>query len=325
MPGSRNRLTRLTLAVALGLATTFAAVDMADARRAMGGSSFGSRGARTWQAPAPTPTAPGAASPIQRSMTPNTGPTTQQPGMAQPAQRPGLFGGFGRSMLGGLVAGGLLGMFLGHGFGGVGGVFSMLLQLAIFAFLGMFLLRLFANRSAPQPSAAGGPQAGFGGRPPSVNPLSGPLATAFGGSQAAPAPDESIEVQQADLDRFEQILVELQSAYGREDYAALRNICTPEAMSYLAEEMGELASHGKRNEVKDVKLLQGDISEAWREGDTDYATVAMRYSSIDVLVDRTTGKVLEGDPNAASEAVEVWTFARKNGGPWKVSAIQDAH
>ncbi len=53
----------------------------------------------------------------------------------------------------------------------------------------------------------------------------------------------------------------------------------------------------------------------------------MRYSSIDVMRDRATGAVLEGDPNAATETTEIWTFVRDREGPWgprwKLSAIQD--
>ncbi len=337
MPGSGSRLLKLIVAVLMGLAVLLSAVDFADARRAGSFGGFGSRGARTWAAPAPTRTAPGTVAPIERSMTPNTGATqSNRPfGMQAPGQmqRPGgLFGGFGGSMLGGLVAGGLLGMMLGYGFGGAGGMLSMLLQLVILAFLFRFAMRLFANRSQPaaamgDPRAQGfgqnmgqgagmpksaAPQAGFGGRPPSVNPA------------AAAVADEPITVGQADLDHFEQMLTEVQSAYGREDYATLRKLATPEAMSWLAEELGETASGGKRNEVKDVKLLQGDISESWREGDTDYATVAMRYSAIDVMRDRNTGAVVEGDPDKPVESVEVWTFARKDGGEWKLSAIQSA-
>ncbi|ENR97199.1 transporter [Brucella neotomae] len=93
-------------------------------------------------------------------------------------------------------------------------------------------------------------------------------------------------------------------------------------MSYLAEELGEIASGGKRNEVKDVKLLQGDVSEAWREGNVEYATVAMRYSAIDVMVDRTSGAVVEGNPNEPVESVELWTFTRTDGGAWQLAAIQ---
>ena len=101
-------------------------------------------------------------------------------------------------------------------------------------------------------------------------------------------------------------------------------LTTPEAMSYLAEELGENATNGVKNEVKDVRLLQGDLAEAWRENGQDYATVAMRYSSIDYMRDRDSGKLADGDPNQPSETVEVWTFVRKPANDWKVSAIQSA-
>ena len=90
-------------------------------------------------------------------------------------------------------------------------------------------------------------------------------------------------------------------------------------VSYFSEELAENASTGVVNKVSDVKLLQGDLAEAWREGDTDYATVAMRYSLDDQMVDRESGRVLQGGPD---EATEVWTFMRVRGGNWLVSAIQ---
>jgi predicted lipid-binding transport protein (Tim44 family) len=93
-------------------------------------------------------------------------------------------------------------------------------------------------------------------------------------------------------------------------------------MSYLAEELGENATKGVRNTVSQVKLLQGDVAEAWREGAAEYATLAMRYSSIDAMVDRTSGRVVDGDDRRPSESTELWTFVRKNGGDWKLSAIQ---
>ena len=52
-----------TLLVALTLVST----DFAEARR---GGSFGSRGMRTWQAPAPTRTAPNPPGPVERSIRP---------------------------------------------------------------------------------------------------------------------------------------------------------------------------------------------------------------------------------------------------------------
>ena len=65
-----RRFKGLFAVAALGIAVSFVAVDMAEARRASGG--FGSRGTRTFSAPPATNTAPGQAAPMNRSMTPNT-------------------------------------------------------------------------------------------------------------------------------------------------------------------------------------------------------------------------------------------------------------
>ena len=122
-----------------------------------------------------------------------------------------------------------------------------------------------------------------------------------------------------DFDAFEKLLGDIQTAYGKEDLDALRAQLTPEMLSYFSEELAQNASRGVVNQISDVKLLQGDLSEAWREGDDEYATVAMRYSLNDKMVDRATGRVVEQEP---SEATELWTFRRARGGHWLLSAIQ---
>ena len=171
-----------------------------------------------------------------------------------------------------------------------------------------------------QPAMAGGPslrdnQSDAAGRTPA----------AFGGSvavrrrcAAAPA-DEPIEVTPADFDAFEKLLGDVQTAYGRKTSARCARIVTPEMLSYFSEELARNASRGLVNQIADVKLLQGDLSEAWREGDDEYATVAMRYSLNDKIVDRASGRVVEEEP---SEATEFWTFRRARGGQWLLSAIQ---
>ena len=122
---------------------------------------------------------------------------------------------------------------------------------------------------------------------------------------------------------FEGRLAEVQDAYSREDYAALRAITTPEMMGYLSEELGSNASRGVRNEVFDVKMLGGSVAEAWREGDREYATVAMKYESRDVTRDRATGAIVGGS-DAPTETTEVWSFVRERGAGWKLSEIQEA-
>lgn len=335
-----RRFGRVLAMLAIAMMATLTVVDLAEARRAGGG--FGSRGSRTFS-PAPvTRTAPNNANSIDRTMTPRPeGQSATQPGVNQPstgqtrpgAQRPGgLFGGFGGSMLGGLMMGGLIGMMLGGGMGGGIGFLGLLLQVALIFGAITLAMRFFARRQ--QPAYSAGQQAA--GPSYREQAYGGPTATAkpsfkipqIGGGSAAPKqtvadPDE-IGVTGDDLNRFETMLKEVQAAYGAEDYATLRKLTTPEAMSYLAEELSDNATSGVRNEVRDVHLVQGDVAEAWNEDGRDYATVAMRYESIDVMRDRNTGRVVEGDPDNLTEAVELWTFVRRPGGEWQVSAIQGA-
>ena len=327
----------------LGIATamSFAVIDDADARR---GGSFGSRGSRTFQSAPTTPTAPSAAQPVQRSMTqPGQATNAASPAAAQ-AKRPGFLGGFGGSMLGGLMMGGLIGMLLGNGLGGMAGALGFILQIALLAIAAMFLFRFFANRNRPQTAGAGpaGMPRGMtpdapSQAPPQAAPRSGLGNLAglgsglggFGGGAAKARPanamnaNDEVGITGDDLDHFQRLLTEVQGAFGREDYSALRERTTPEIMSYLSEELSQNATQGQRNDVTDVTLLQGDLAEAWSEGDTDYATVAMRYESRDVMRDRASGAVLSGDAEALTETTELWTFARKDGGAWKLSAIQE--
>jgi len=306
------------LAIFLSLLTVFsvATIDTAEARR---GGSFGSRGTRTFQTVPSTNTSPGATAPVNRTMTNQQ--ATQPRNAATPiSQRPG--GLFGGGLLQGLFLGGLFGMFLGHGFGGFGGMLSLLFQIALIGGLLWFFFgrrRMAAAAGAP----AGGPASGLGGNPFARN--DGPQANPFqrGGSGRGAAAQAAYEVTSADLDLFEGRLAELQDAYSREDYGALRAITTPEMMGYLSEELGQNASQGVRNEVYDVKMLGGSVAEAWREGDSDYATVAMKYESRDVTRERATGRIVSGD-ESLTETTEIWTFVRERGGDWKLSAIQEA-
>jgi predicted lipid-binding transport protein (Tim44 family) len=346
MFAAMRRFKNLFAVAALGLAVSFVAVDMAEARRAGGFSGFGSRGTRTFQAPPATRTAPQPAAPVDRTMTPRT--QANQPGAQSPAaaQRPGgLFGGFGRSMMGGLLVGGLLGMMLGHGFGGGFGFLGMMLQMLLIGGAVMLAIRFFAQRrqQQQQPAYAGpgnnAQRNDYGqdyGQPSQSNaapggssfkiPQIGALAGLAGASKPAAAAGQADEigVTQTDLEYFEKTLREVQAAYAAEDYAALRRLTTPEAMSYLAEELGENATNGVKNDVSNVRLLQGDVAEAWNEEGRDYATVAMLYSSIDVMRDRTSGKVVKGDEKVETESTEMWTFVRRENTGWQVAAIQSA-
>jgi predicted lipid-binding transport protein (Tim44 family) len=286
---------------------------LADARLG-GSSSMGSRGARTWSAPAPTPTAPSAAQPMQRSMTPNSpSPGYANPGLGSPV-RPRS--GFMSGLMGGLIGAGLIGMLFGgglfSGMSGVGGFLGFLLQMFLVVIAVRFLFRWFGNRQA---ATAGGPSM-FS---PPGNMGNAPMRGPMGGGSAPPAP--AVAVTPADYQAFEQLLKNLQAAWTAQDLTTIRALSTPEMLGYFAEQLADQASRGVRNSVTDVRLQQGDLSESWTEQGRDYATVAMKFSMIDVTTD-TAGRIVDGSPAEHVTATELWTFVRSQGGNWILSAIQ---
>lgn len=296
--------------IALAAIATVLVLFAADAHaRAGGGFSGGSRGMRTFSAPPVTRTAPNTASPIQRSIT--------QPGSAGTfgqATRPGLFGG---GLFGGLAAGflgaGLFGLLFGHGFfGGMAGFASLLglvLQIALIVIVARLLFSWWQRRNEPAYAAA--------------HPATGHSFSGLGGMFAANASaGEPLTIGKSDYDTFERLLGEVQAAYSSEDINALRAKVTPEMLSYFSEQLAENASRGVINKVSNVRLEQGDLAEAWREGGVEYATVAMRFALIDQMVERASGRTVEG--GAPSEVTELWTFMRARGGDWLLSAIQQS-
>ena len=302
------------MAVVLSLALPLMlAISSADARVG-GGMSSGSRGARTFSAPPSTSTAPSTAQPFNRTFT-----QPGSPGVGAPsAAGGGFFNRPGMGMLGGLAAGflgaGLLGMLFGGGmFGGLGGlssIFGLILQIGLIIIVVRLAMSWWQRRNAPA-SAYAGAAAGPGAQ------SSLRTGTGFGlGSGSAP-----LEITPADYEAFERLLSEVQAAWSNEDVAKLHTLATPEMVSYFTKDLEENKARNDINKVSDVKLLQGDLAEAWREGDTDYASVAMRFSLVDKTTERTTGRLVAGS-EAPTEATEVWTFVRPRGASWELSAIQ---
>jgi predicted lipid-binding transport protein (Tim44 family) len=307
------------------------APSMADAR-AGGGTGSGSRGSRTNQAPPPTQTAP-TAKPIDRSAQPPQQEQQQAqrpvgPGLSAPAAQGGSF--FSRhpflsGMMGGLLGAGLFGMVFGGGFGGglagMAGFVGLLLQIALIAglaFLGVRLYRAWAaNRGRP-----GAPAYAYGAGAGPAQPMTR-VAGILPGSGGT-APTQPLAIVESDYHAFEARLGEIQSAFSAGDVGRLRGLATAEMAGYFTEQLTTNARRGVENKVEAVKLEQGDLSEAWREGGVEYATVAMRFSLIDFTRRLADGRIVEGSDRARSEATEIWTFVRDRGGPWLLSAIQQA-
>lgn len=319
-----NRVRGLMAAVAVLAAVVLLAGD-ADARVG-GGKSFGSRGARTFTPPPATQTAPRPASPMERTM---TQPQQQRPaamGAQTAGQRGGLFNrpGFLGGLFAGFLGAGLLGLLFGNGlFGGLGAGFAsmlgLILQIALIVIVGRLLWTWWQRRNADSYATAGGPS--LRGMDGGSNNHARNASAMMGG--AAPVMGGDVEIGEADYDAFERLLGDVQAAYSAEDLGKLRGLVTPEMLSYFAEQLADNTSRGVVNQVGDVKLEQGDLAESWREGASDYATVAMRFSLVDKTVDRATGNLVEGS-DQKQEATELWTFMRSPGGNWILSAIQQA-
>jgi predicted lipid-binding transport protein (Tim44 family) len=298
------------IAIVLSLALPLISVASPADARVGGGFSSGSRGTRTFSPPPSTSTTPGTAQPFNR--------TFGQPG--SPGVRTSTGGFFNRpggGMLRGLAAGflgaGLFGMLFGGSlFGGLGGLSSVLgliLQIGLIVFVVRMAMSWWQRRSTP--AYADTAPGGSGGA------SSFRTGAGFGmGSGGAP-----LQIAPADYEAFERLLGEIQDAWSNEDVARLHTLATPEMVSYFNRDLEANRTRNVVNKVFDTKLLQGDLAEAWREGDTDFASVAMRYSLIDKTLDRASGRLVEGSEQPM-EVTEIWTFLRPGGANWELSAIQ---
>jgi predicted lipid-binding transport protein (Tim44 family) len=320
----RTRGVFRAIAVVVSLAVPLAmAISSADARVGGGGSS-GSRGSRTFSAPPSTTTAPGTAQPMNRTFTQPGSPGMAGPAAAGAAAKGGFFNRPGMGMLGGLAAGflgaGLLGMLFGGGmFSGLGGlssIFGLILQIGLIIIVVRLAMSWWQRRHTPAAAFAGGPAPGPA---PAQNSFRSGMG--FGLGSGSPAP---LEILPADYEAFERLLSEIQAAWSNEDTAKLHTLATPEMVSYFSKDLEQNKAANDINKTSDVKLLQGDLAEAWREGETDYASVAMRFSLVDKTLERGTGRLISGS-DIPVEATEVWTFARQRGGNWELSAIQQTN
>jgi predicted lipid-binding transport protein (Tim44 family) len=190
------------------------------------------------------------------------------------------------------LAGGLIGVGLAHMLFGHGGL-MILIEIVIGVLVVRFLLRRLRT-----------------GGVSTYAPASGPVIV-------------PVSIGRADYAAFESLLREVTRAWTMGDLAALGRVATPEMVGIFGDQIRELGRRGLRNSTTDVRLEKGDLAEAWREGPEEYATVAMRFSAIDIDTDA-TGRVTSGDPATRITRNEVWSFVRRSGGPWILSAIQQA-
>jgi len=301
-----------TLTVALTLSSS---VREADAR--VGGSrSMGSRGSRSYSAPAQS-TPYRQAAPQQASR-----PFSQAP---QPAG-----GGFLRSMAGG-IAGGLLGGMLfrslgmagaGGGWSGAGGgigIFEIIL-------IGGILYLVYRYIKNKRTVSQAGPNlysmdnyrepVQFQGTAPSVSP-SGDLEAGIAHiRQFDPAFDEQRFCDQV-MDTF----FKIQSAWMNRDLSPATALLTAEVRRTFQDDIDRLIRERRINRLENIAVRNVEIVEAWQESGQDYLTTLIYANLLDYTTDD-AGQVLDGSKTEPVKFEEYWTFTRPLGNnQWQLSAI----
>jgi predicted lipid-binding transport protein (Tim44 family) len=295
--------------------------------RSGGSGSIGSRGSRTYDQ--------NGTKPMEQSTTPKPAATAPQAGTGSPtsAAQPSFLQ---RHPLMGGIAAGLAGSWIGHMLFGAtessaktnedGETIAATDKAAGPNFTGILLLMLVAGgafyyflrgRHTPAPVFTGMSR-----------------HSAVGGSlMAEPAPvtlqtaTVENEVTSADKATFQQLLIEIQTAWGTQDLAGLRRFVTPEMLAYFSTALAEQVSQDLQNHVEDVVLGRAEVQEAWTEGTTQYATARLHWSARDYTVSLAkqrgaSGYLVEGSEETPVETSEVWTFMRHQHGKWLLSAIQ---
>lgn len=320
-------------------------VTLAEARTG-GGRSMGSRGLRSFSAPArPSNPSPGSAF-GQRSIPPSASAQSSQReapfSRSAPFSQSSPFGGgsFWRS-----VGGGLLGGFIGSmlfrslgfagygGYGGHGGGWGGpgLFDLLLLGLLGYMAYRFFSRRST---QAAGYFDVERSALNRSYDRYVQP-------ELAASLP----LVQERDLDRgIEQLRVldpsfdparccdqamdfffRLQAAWSAGDLQPVRTHLTDDIAAELQAEVDQLKRAGKRNHVENIAVRTCELTEAWQENGQDFVTVHFYANCLDYDVQESSGVVVRGSKLEPTKFEEYWTFTRPAGsGPWKLSAITQA-
>ncbi|AWJ84017.1 translocase [Azospirillum sp. TSH58] len=149
------------------------------------------------------------------------------------------------------------------------------------------------NRERPVPNAAPSPD----------EPVS--LATALEQIKAAdPSFDEKYFLQGA-RGAFQMIV----EAFAKGDTATLRPLLSDEVYDNFARAVRERQAAGETLETRIETITDADVVEARMDGRTALVTVKFVSEQMNV-VRNSAGAVVDGDPNAVVEAVDVWTFAR---------------
>jgi predicted lipid-binding transport protein (Tim44 family) len=317
---TRRRLALVVLAVFMGSMVLVAADAWA---RVGGGRSSGSRGSRSYSAPARP--SPGPASPSQpaapaRSLDSPTAPSRSGWGA-------GLLGGLGGLLLGGLIGSMLFGGMGSGLFGGLG-----LLEIALMGGLAWMAMSYFRRRQ--EPALAGAPGGRVAPGADAWTPDQASRSSAVVDAPAGPAGDLGVglgHIGQMDAgfdparlaETASDLFFKVQAAWMARDMGVAGALLTPEMRTTLQLECDRLKALRRVNRLENIAVRTVEVTEAWQESGQDFVTVRFLANLLDYTTDELTGQVVEGSRTEPVKFEEYWTLTRPVGpNPWTLSAIQ---
>ena len=285
--------------------------------RAGGSRSMGSRGSRSYSAPA---TSPSQAIPPRQQATPAPAPGSV------PQQQPS--GGFMRNMAGGLlggIAGGMLGGMLfrslGMAGGGMGGGGIGIFEIILLAGIGYLIYRLIKNRRAADsstPYVQGGSVSPIAGEYSGGQPAGQDVETGLGYIRQM---DPSFDEQRFN-DQVMDIFFKIQGSWMNRDLTPVSGLLTDEMKRIFQGDLDRLLRDRQINRLENIAVRNVEISEAWQESGQDFITALIYANLLDYTTDDTSGAVVSGSKTEPVKFEEYWTFARPVGNnPWRLSAI----
>ncbi len=204
-------------------------------------------------------------------------------------------------------------------------IFAMIAAFLVYRLRSVLGRRTGEERQRPNPFTAR-PDAPRAGAPDNVVPMPGRDRPAQAAAPVSPAQshDEPVSLHAAlaqiaaadpsfDEKHFLQgargafqMIVE---AFAKGDTATLRPLLADDVYDNFARAVRERQAAGETLETRIERIADADVAEARMDGRTALVTVKFVSEQMNVVRDR-NGAVVDGDPNAVVEAVDVWTFAR---------------
>jgi predicted lipid-binding transport protein (Tim44 family) len=286
--------------------------------RVGGSRSMGSRGSRSYSAPASSPSQ--AIPPRQQAApapAPSQFPQQQQSGGFMRNMAGGLLGGIAGGMLGGMLfrSLGMAGGGMGNG-GGIG-MFEIILIVGIGYLIYRFIKsRREANTSAPY--VQGGTVTPISNDYSGNQSQTGDVSTGLGHIRQM----DSYFDEQRFNDSVMDIFFKIQGSWMNRDLAPVTGLLTDEMKRILQEDTDRLLRDKQVNRLENIAVRNVEIVEAWQESGQDYITALIYANLLDYTTDDTTGAVVSGSKTEPVKFEEYWTFTRPVGNnPWRLSAI----